>query len=275
MIEIPESIVIAEQINEAIRGKRIKNVIADHSPHKFAWYHGDPHAYYDLLAGKEICKATGFGALVEIKVEDSVILYGDGVRLRLCGQDEKRPKKHQLLIEFDDLSALCASIQMYGGLWCFRKGEFTNNYFLQAKEKPLPLSKKFDWVYFEGIISAPDALRKSVKALLATKQRIPGLGNGVLQDILFNAKIHPRRKVNTLTIEEKKNLFKSIKSTLAEMIYKGGRDTEVDLYSCPGGYKTKLSKKTSGKPCCECNTEIKKEAYMGGSVYYCPMCQKL
>jgi hypothetical protein len=29
----------------------------------------------------------------------------------------------------------------------------------------------------------------SLKALLATEQRIPGLGNGVLQDILFKARM--------------------------------------------------------------------------------------
>lgn|GEM_PF-2077218 len=30
------------------------------------------------------------------------------------------------------------------------------------------------------------------KAFLATEQRIPGLGNGVLQDILWTARIHPK-----------------------------------------------------------------------------------
>ena len=59
------------------------------------------------------------------------------------------------------------------------------------------------------------------------------------------------------------------------MTFEGGRDTERDLFGCLGGYKTRLGKNTAGKPCPVCGDIIKKEAYMGGSIYYCPTCQKL
>ena len=274
MIELPEAINIAKQINETVKGKRIMNVIAVQSPHKFAWYHGDPQNYHNLLADKVIGEAAGFGGLVEIKAEDAVILLGDGVNLRFHAEEDKRPQKHQLLIEFDDFTAISASVQMYGGLWCFKEGEFKNTYFLQAKEKLTPLSDKFDKEYFDNIITAPGVEKLSAKALLATEQRIPGLGNGVLQDILFNAGIHPKKKVKTFTDEAKDNLYDSIKSTIADITVQGGRDTERDLFGCFGGYKTKLSKNTIDKPCLICGTFIKKEAYMGGSIYFCSGCQK-
>jgi len=275
LIEIPESTVIAQQLNETISGKRIMNVVAAYSPHKFAWYHGDPQKYHELLSGKIIGRATGFGTLVEIIAEKAVILFGDGVSLRFYAENEERPKKHQLLIEFEDFSALIASVQMYGGLWCFRDGEFQNKYFLQAKDKPLPLSQSFDQAYFESIISAPKIENLSAKALLATEQRIPGLGNGVLQDILYNAGIHPKKKLKTFSGTDKDKLYESIKSTLFDMTSQGGRDTERDLFGCLGGYKTRLSRNTVDKPCQVCGTIIKKEAYMGGSIYYCADCQKL
>ncbi|WIV13729.1 endonuclease VIII [Proteiniborus sp. MB09-C3] len=274
MIELPEAITIAQQINETISGKKIKDVIAAQSPHKFAWYHGDPQEYYDLLVDKVIGEAAGFGGLVEINVEDAVILLGDGINLRLHGEKEKRPQKHQLLIEFEDFTAISASVQMYGGIWCFKEGEFKNTYFLQAKSKPSPLSDKFDKAYFDSIISALEVEKLSAKAFLATEQRIPGLGNGVLQDILYNARIHPKKKIRAFTAENRDNLYDSIKSTLAEMTFLGGRDTERDLFGCFGSYKTKLSKNTVDKPCPICDTIIKKEAYMGGSIYYCSECQK-
>jgi len=59
------------------------------------------------------------------------------------------------------------------------------------------------------------------------------------------------------------------------MALKGGRDTEKDLFGKPGGYRTKASKLTVGTPCDECGCLISKEAYMGGSIYYCSQCQKL
>ncbi len=275
MIEMPEAIAVSKQINETISGKRIMNVIAAQSPHKFAWYHGDPGKYHELLTGKVIGKASGHGSMVEIQAEDAVILFGEGVGIRFHGENEKRPQKHQLLIEFDDFTALSASIQMYGGLWCFKEGEFDNPYFLLAKKRPSPFSEQFDRAYFEGIVSTPGTENLSAKALLATEQRIPGLGNGVLQDILYNAGIHPRKKVKAFTPKDKEILFDSVKATLAEMTLQGGRDTEKDLFGCSGGYKTKLSKNTVDKPCPACGKVIKKEAYLGGSIYYCEGCQRV
>ncbi len=275
MIELPESIALASQLNETIRGKRITNVIAAQTPHKFAWYYGDPQKYQELLSGKVIEKANGIGSMVEILAEDTVVLFGDGVGLRYHNESEQRPLKHQLLVEFEDFSALSASVQMYGGLMCFRTGELDNKYYKIAKEKPSPLSDSFDRKYFNGLLSTDELQKLSMKAFLATEQRIPGLGNGVLQDILYIARIHPKRKINTLSGEEKDRLFGSMKETLAEMAFKGGRDTEKDLFGCTGGYRTHLSKNTLDKPCPVCNSVIRKESYMGGSIYYCEGCQKI
>lgn len=275
MIELPEAIAFSKQLNQVIFGKKIMNVIAAQTPHKFAWYHGDPQKYHDLLAEKVIGTAQGFGSMIEIKAEDAVILLGEGVAIRYHNENEKKPQKHQLLIEFDDFSAISVSVQMYGGIWCFKEGDFNNEYFLQAKVKPSPLSEDFDRTYFDNIISKQDNEKLSAKALLATEQRIPGLGNGVLQDILYNAHIHPKKKVGTFSIEDKDNLFNSIKTTLAQMTFEGGRDTEKDIFGCFGGYKTKLSKNTVGQNCEICGGKIKKEAYMGGSIYYCEGCQKI
>ncbi|WP_425445818.1 hypothetical protein [Dethiothermospora halolimnae] len=275
MLEIPEAINISRQVKDNVYGKTIVNVIANHSPHKFAWYHGDPENYGDLLKGKVVGNIESFGGIVEIRVEDAIILLGDGVNIRYQNKGERRPKKHQLLIEFDDSSSMTGSVQMYGGLWCFKEGEFDNKYYDIAKEKPSPLSEEFDMEYFHNLISLDDVQRLSAKGFLATEQRIPGLGNGVLQDILYNAKIHPKRKIKTLSKTEKENIFLSIKDTLKEMVEKGGRDTEKDLYNKYGGYKTKVSRKTVNNPCPRCGSIIKKATYQGGSIYYCEECQKL
>jgi formamidopyrimidine-DNA glycosylase len=274
MIELPEAIVLAKQIDATVAGKRIKNVTAAKSPHKFAWYYGDPKDYPGLLVGKVIGTAASYGGFVEIPASDATLLFGDGVNLRYYEAEEVLPDKHQLLIEFEDGSSLVGSVQMYGGLWAFPAGRFDNKYCQIAKERISPLSKAFNGTYFESLFSEKTS-KLSLKAFLATEQRIPGLGNGVLQDILFNAEMHPKRKINTLSNEDKKKLLDSLKLTLTQMVDGGGRDTETDLLDKPGGYKTVLSRKTVNKPCLVCGTVIKKAAYMGGSIYFCPTCQKI
>lgn len=273
MIEIPEAIILSHQIIETLHGKRIVDVIVNQTPHKFAWFFGDPSEYNSKLIGKTIEKAYIYGGFIEIILGNTKLLLGEGINLRYFIKGEKVPQRHQLLIQFDDKSVLVATIQMYGGMWCFEGEEFDNIYYQLAKEKPSPLSDEFDFKYYENIISDESLQKKSVKAVLATEQRIPGLGNGVLQDILFNAKVHPKRKVITLSNEEIERLYNAIKSTLHEMVIKGGRDTEKDLFGCTGGYTTKLSKKTLKEPCVVCGGNIIKKSYMGGSIYYCEGCQ--
>jgi formamidopyrimidine-DNA glycosylase len=272
MIELPGAAVLARQINDTVVGKEIKDVIAARAPHKLAWYFGDPQEYKGLLTGKIISEATSYGGQVEITAGKAKLLFSDGVNLRYYNKGEKLPSKHQLLIQFDDGSSLVGWVQMYGGLSAFQEGENDNKYYLIAKERPSPLSDDFDADYFKSLFDESTA-KLSLKAFLATEQRIPGLGNGVLQDILFNAKMHPKKRTGTLSATQQQVLFDSIKNTLSEMTAKGGRDTENDLFGQPGAYKTKLSKNTVGQPCLVCGTLIQKEAYLGGSIYYCGNCQ--
>lgn len=273
MLELVETKILADQLNQTIKGKRIRSVVTLQSPHKFAFFHGDPGNYHEIMKGLTITKASPCGGQLEIVMGDTILVLGDGVNLQYYAKETPLPSKHQLLIEFEDASAIIATVQMYGFLWCFKEGEFDNPFYLVAKEKPSPFSDAFNLDYFRCMISAVGMEKLSAKAFLATEQRIPGLGNGTLQDILFHAAVHPKRKIKTLSDTDKDKLFNSIKNTLAEMYEKGGRDTEKDLFGKNGGYLTILSKNTLDKPCPVCGNIIVKEAYLGGSIYYCKGCQ--
>lgn len=272
MLEIPETLTIAKQLNASVLGKTITQVLVNSSPHKFAFFYKDPKAYPALLIGKTLGISKGSGAHVEIEVDDLRITFGDGANLRYYPDQQSVPPKHQFYVGFSDGSALVVTIQMYGFISVFKDGENTNPYYLISKTKPSPLSPDFTYDYFMGLVKdAPDKL--TVKGLLATEQRIPGLGNGVLQDILFHAKLNPRRKVSSLDEPAIKDLYDSVRQTLKTMTDQGGRDTDKDLFGQEGGYKTILSAKHLGEPCPICQTPIVKEPYMGGAVYTCPHCQ--
>lgn len=274
MLEIPESHTIAKQLSRTIEGKTIINVAANASPHGFAFYFGNPDSYRDLLRGKTVSGTNAVAGQIEIAVQDARILFSDGINARYFRAGEPIPEKHQLHIEFDDFSSIVCTVQMYGGLLAFADGENNSPYYISAKEKPSPLTEQFDERYFMDLISSTKQTI-SVKAFLATEQRIPGLGNGILQDILFNAGIHPKSRLNALSDPDMDRLFQSVKQTIFEMTSKGGRDTEKDLFGCNGGYQTILSKNTLETPCPACNGAITRQAYMGGNVYYCPTCQPI
>lgn len=273
MLEIPESKTIGNQAGSILLGKTIIKVINATSPHKFAWYNGDPKDYSKLLVGRVIESTKGHGAFVDLYCDNNTTInIGDGTNLKYYPAIEKHPDKHQLLLVFDDTSFLVFTVAMYGAIFAF-KGEFNNKYYQGSLNSLSPLEDAFNAEFLEQIFRNTKK-DLSIKALLATEQRIPGLGNGVLQDILFNAGLNPRKKISTITDFEKGELFHSLKVTLKSMTDKGGRDTEKDFYGNWGGYETILSKKRYKDPCPNCDSPIIKEAYLGGTVYYCPQCQK-
>jgi formamidopyrimidine-DNA glycosylase len=273
VIELPEAVNLARQLAATLGGRRVAGVVAGAAPHKFAWFHGEPAAYDALLSGKAVGAAASHGGFVEVEVEDARLLFAEGVALRRHAPGEARPARHQLLVSFDDGSALSAGVQMYGGLWAYVAGRFENPYLAAALAAPSPLTAAFDEAHFAGLLASADAQKASLKAFLATKQRVPGLGNGVLPDILFEARLHPRRAVATLADAERAALLAALTDTLAEMTRRGGRDTEVDLHGRPGGYATRMSRNTVGRPCARCGSTIVKQSYLGGAVYVCPGCQ--
>jgi len=277
MIELPETYVLAEQINKTLVGKTIRGVTADAHHHAFAWYTGDPSAYNAKLAGKQITGAnpgTGYtcGGNTEILCGDMLLVLSTPVKYHAPG--EKLPKTHQLLLEFDDGSHMSCTVQMWGAMFCFPANANGIPEGYSVKKGPTPYEDAFDRAYFDGL---RNGLRPglSVKAFLAAEQRIPGFGNGVLHDVLWNARIHPKRKLESLTEKDWDALFDSVKSTLKDMRDNGGRDTERDLFGKAGGYRTILSSKTLIYPCPACGGGLAREAYLGGNIYFCPVCQPL
>jgi formamidopyrimidine-DNA glycosylase len=274
MIELPESYVLAEQIRKTLTGKRISDVSANRRPHAFAWYSGDPTDYPAMLRGKTVSGAHVFSGSVRIEADDMRLQISTPIKYHAPG--EKLPAKHQLLVQFEDGSAISCTVQMWGCMFCYTAGRESEGIPVAcfANTSPSPLEDEFDFSYFRSLAESDATKALSAKAFLATEQRIVGLGNGVLQDILWTAGIHPRRVMETLSDAEFRRMFDAVKAVICDMADRGGRDTERDLFGKPGGYRTVMSRKTVGNPCPRCGETIRKEAFLGGSVYYCPGCQR-
>lgn len=273
MIELPEAITIGQQVQQALAGRMVTGVYGATHLHKFTFFSDTPEAYVRMLVGRRVEAAEGKGIFVDVRFEGDVYLsIFDGINMRYGERSATVPGKYQLLLTFDDDTFVSFTTSMYGGIYVFHKS-IDNKYRTLSQESVSPLSDAYDEARFENLI-ASEKKNISAKALLASEQRIPGVGNGVLQDILFHASIHPKRKIFSFSDGEKRALFLSLKTTLQQMTGGGGRDTESDFFGNRGRYKTQLSKNTYGLPCSRCSNAIVKEAYMGGSVYYCPVCQK-
>jgi formamidopyrimidine-DNA glycosylase len=275
MIELPEAITFARQMTAELAGKRIATAIQSSSPHKFAFVSGTPEEYAEVLEGRTLGATSARHRYTLTAVEPGyVLVFGEGgERILYHTTGRTLPKKHQLLLGFDDGTYLTVSVQGWGAVWLFEEHEVDEHKYV-GKACVSPLSDAFTFEHFNGLFDALDeAYTKTIKYFMISEPGVCGIGNGYLQDVLYRARLHPRRRVVEITTDERRALYEAVRDTLRDATELGGRCTEKDLYNQPGRYVPLMYTKTKGTPCPNCGAPIEKISYLGGSCYLCPQCQ--
>ena len=268
MIEIGEAYVLARQMEDALKGKTVETASFLDRPHKFCWA-GDPARSAARLVGKTIDGVAQRGGRVVLSFNDDTLLaIGEDVTVRY---GDPKPADTQMLLRFTDGSVLTARVKLYGFLSVGTEAELRENpYHAASFDIPDPLHPDFTREHFYRLAGEECAL--TLKGLLATKQNIPGLGNGTLQDILFLAGMRPMTKVSVLREEDLSTLYDAVVATSRKIAAAGGRSSFTDLFGNKGMYR-ELTGRPDGK-CPACGGDIAVKAYMGGKVRFCPDCQK-
>ncbi len=276
MIELPEATVIAQQMAHELTGKRIVEGLRGNSPHKFAFYSGEPDYYAATLADKVVGPAYARGGIILMPVEPGYVLGlgGGGERILYHRDAATLPKKHQLLLRFGGDSYLSVTVSGWGAAWLSTpEGLATHAH--MSRVGISPLDEAFTEAYFLGQFAAlPASDPRAIKFFMISEPGVFGMGNGCLQDILWRAKLHPRRRAAEVTPDEQRALYVTTREIMQEMAALGGRDSEFDLYNQPGRYRRALDSRSLGQPCPACGAIIEKIAFLGGASYLCPGCQK-
>jgi formamidopyrimidine-DNA glycosylase len=276
MFELPEYVTLAKQINETLTGKVIERGSLGNTPHKFVWYNRTPGEFAALTHGRTVGKARTQGRWLFVPLEPGYVLtLGEcGGRVLFHPAGSPIPRKYHLHLAFTDGSALTATTQMWGAMELYEQGEERHRQYIRDM-RPTPADPGFTFEYFCALLDElAQGEKRTAKGLLTQDQLIPGLGNAIAQDILFRAKLHPKRPIQDLNKAQRRLLHRSILKTVNEVIERGGRDDEYDLYGRTGGYRRVMDKNAAGCPCPECGTKIEKMQYLGGACYFCPSCQK-
>jgi formamidopyrimidine-DNA glycosylase len=274
MLEMPEAVTIARQMQETLTGKTIQHFSRGTLVHKFLWLSKPAEEYDAILSGMQVTGASSYGRSIYQYVGDAHLLwFGElGGRILYHPQGQPLPVKYHLRWDFADASAMTFTLQMWGFVRLLEKTELHKQPHTETGIPPL--SERFTPERFDQLLEQyPEKTKKGVKGFLVTSQHINGIGNSYLQDILFRAKIHPSRKIPTLTPDERKKLYAAIQDTMAQAIKLGGREDERDLFDHPGSYIRLMSSQTVGQPCPNCGITIQKISYLGGACYLCPTCQ--
>jgi formamidopyrimidine-DNA glycosylase len=275
MFELPEFVTLATQMNEALQGKAIRRGQLGNTPHKFVWYNRSHDEFEGLTRAKAVGRARAKGKWLFVPLEPGyVLLLGEcGGKVLYQSPGSKPPKKYHLHVTFEDDSFLTATTQMWGAYELYEQGQEQNRQYVKDM-RTTPIESGFAFDYFSALIDQDAAQQKrSVKGLLTQDQLIPGLGNAIAQDIMLHARLHPRHSTAELDRGQRRALYDAIVDTVAEVIDKGGRYDEYDLYGNRGGYVRLMDRNAVGRPCPQCGGEVEKMQYLGGACYVCPHCQ--
>ena len=275
MIELPEAVTLACEIDDELTGRRIGSVtIADDRP-RFMFLNEDLDSYSARLVGRRIETVAGSGKWIPATLDSgNILLLGELFgRLSYIPSGEDLPKKAHAVVAFEGGGRLVMTVQAWGGFLVLTPKELAAHPHA-GSQGISPIDAAFTPERFDEILDGSgEWSRKPIKAFLVHEGNVCGIGNGYLQDILFRARLSPKRKVPDLSPAERVRLHHAIVATMAEAIEKGGRDTEKDLYGAPGDYVPILDRRAKDRPCPDCGTPIEKISYLGGSCYVCPSCQ--
>jgi formamidopyrimidine-DNA glycosylase len=254
----------------------------------------------DVAVYKQYLDSTALHQEIEnLLIEDDRVLDGvseDKLRDALVGHSFVSTDRYgkNLLVELDTGSWLRLHFGMRGNLKYYAREDhkpeytpvvfrFTNDYALAYICKRLlgrvSLTESPEaFVSEEGL--GPDAYyldeaefielfnnrRGAIKSALISQELIAGIGNVYSDEILYQAGVHPKTPVSSLSRESLSLLYHTMREVFKTAI--NGRAEPVNF---PETYLTR--NRDEGQPCPRCDGIIQKIEISGRSGYMCPGCQ--
>jgi formamidopyrimidine-DNA glycosylase len=113
--------------------------------------------------------------------------------------------------------------------------------------------------------------RGEIKGVLSREQFLAGIGNAYADEILWQARLHPYRKVSTLTSEEVDRLYTAMNVTLRESIEKVEAAMGEDIHLKPRDFFAVHMR--GGKQCPRCGAKVSEITAGGRITNFCRTCQ--
>ena len=139
---------------------------------------------------------------------------------------------------------------------------------------PEPFEDTFDAGHLKRVLGGR---RVQIKAALLDQKVVSGIGNIYVDEILYDARLHPRRKANTLSEAEWEGLHAAIRENLRAGVEHRGTTVRLyrDVLNRPGSHQDYLRVfEKHGKPCPDCEGKVVREKIGGRATHYCPSCQR-
>jgi formamidopyrimidine-DNA glycosylase len=268
MPELPDLVYIKKRLDNRLPGRSILGVLVK-QPIVLRTSLDRPIA--ELLTGATLSSIEIHGPFIVFRLSAHLALIINLMlagRLHLQQAAEKPPGHLCIALSLDNGEIFSMSDdQKMGKLYVVREGDEASvpKYAEQGIDI---LGNQFTLEAFRALARANR--RKQVRVFINDHSALSAVGNAYADEILFEARIHPKTFLSALPPESIDRLYEAVKQVMTwgiAEVEKAGQPIHVKVR---GHLKVRNRK---GEACPRCGGTIRREGVRGHDVFFCPHCQ--
>ena len=262
MPELPEVETVVRSLRPLITGAVIRSA----SFRSKLVTRGEFAAVARAIAGSTIQSVKRTGKHIFLCLERGFIHVHLGMTGKLLWNAAESPYTRAIL-ETDRGRLVYDDIRQFGRV----------NYYEAMPKHLKALGQDALLVGFEAFFASLRQHRVYIKALLLNQSVVAGVGNIYADEILFQARIHPKARADRLSRPRALRLYTAMQEVLGRAIdHRGSSISDyVDSDGSQGGFqRLHLVYGKTGEPCTVCGRPVRRIVVAQRGTHYCPLCQR-
>lgn len=216
------------------------------------------------LAGSRLASTARHGKFLFAELDRGgwlVLHFGMTGGLAYAKQEDEPPRFTQLLLEFDNGYYLAYTCQRMLGRVSY--AEDREAFIAERELGPDALAEDLDGEAFADLLAGR---RGMIKSALMNQSIVAGMGNVYVDEVLFQAGIHPKTPIHRLDGKQIRTIYRTMRRVLHKAVEK-----ESIIERLPASYL--LPRRDTDRPCPRCGGPIRQMDVSGRTTHYCPDCQ--
>lgn len=220
-----------------------------------------PQALDRTLRGRRFGEPRRHGKWLLCPADGPVLLLHFGMTgdLVWSGDEPDRHRHDRLALAFDDGELRYRNMRRLGGAWLAHDEVELKDLIGRLGPDALDVAR-------EEFLDRLSRRRGGVKAALMDQRFVAGVGNLIADEVLWQARIHPRRWVEDLDAASRARLFRTLRRVLRVAV------DEFDYLESQRGWLSHIRGEPDAR-CPRCRTPLSRTTAAGRTTYLCPTCQ--
>lgn len=220
-----------------------------------------PQGLGRALVGGRIGEPERHGKWLSCPVNGATLLLHFGMTGRLVwsGEEPDRHPHDRMVLVLEGGELRYRDLRKLGGVWLVPRGR-------EMEDVTGPLGPDAQRLDRGDLVKLLGRKRGGVKAALMDQRTVAGLGNLTVDEILWRAKVHPRRRIADLSEDDLGRIADRTEEVLRLSIERG---------LVPPDDSWLTGRRDQREPTCpRCGTALERVKAAGRTSVFCPRCQR-